>query len=62
MSFRVLVDRPMFEVVGGEGSCYLTSPRKDGGEPIKAISIETAEGSAEVESLEIYKMKSIWKK
>jgi len=62
VSFRVLVDRPMFEAVGGSGACYLTSRREDAGEPIKAITITAPEGSVEVESLDVYKMKSIWKK
>ncbi|MCX6996698.1 MAG: hypothetical protein NTV49_06345 [Kiritimatiellaeota bacterium] len=43
VTFRVLVDRPMFEVVGGGGECFKTSARSDMGKPLGAISL-TAQG------------------
>ena len=62
VTFRVLVDRPMFEVVGGGGACYKTFSRKDMGKPIDTISLTAEGGSLTVESLEAYEMKSIWKR
>jgi len=26
MELRIITDRPMYEIVGGEGACYKTSP------------------------------------
>ncbi len=62
VTFRVLVDRPMFEVIGGGGACYKTSSRRDMGQPVGAISLTAEGGSLTVESLKVYEMKSIWKK
>jgi fructan beta-fructosidase len=61
LKLRVLVDRPMFEVVVNDGQSYRTARREDGGEPLGTVTIKTEGGSASVESLEVYKMKSIWK-
>ena len=60
LKLRVLVDRPMFEVVVNDGQSYLTAPRQPA--PLGTISVEAEGGSATVESLEVYRMKSIWKK
>jgi len=62
VTFRVLVDRPMFEVIGGGGACYKTSSRRDMGEPIGTISLTAEGGSLTVESLKAYEMTSAWKK
>jgi len=62
VTFRVLVDRPMFEVAGGGGACYKTSPRRDGGKPIGRISLTAEGGELTVESLTAYEMTSAWKK
>jgi len=62
VTFRVLVDRPMYELIGGGGACYKTSGRRDMGKPIGAISLTAEGGSLTVESLEAYEMTSAWKK
>ena len=61
VTFRVLVDRPMYEVVGGGGACYKTSARRDMGQPIGNISLTAEGGSLTVESLKVYEMTSAWK-
>jgi fructan beta-fructosidase len=61
ITLRILVDRPMYEVVGGGGQCYKTAARRDPGEPLKNIRISAYGGTVTVESLEVYKMKSAWK-
>ena len=60
LKLRVLVDRPMFEVIANDGQAYLTAPRQAA--PLGSVSVKTDGGSAIVESLVIFKMKSIWKK
>jgi len=62
VTFRVLVDRPMYELIGGGGACYKTSGRRDMGKPIGRISLTAEGGSLTVESLKAYEMSSIWKK
>jgi len=62
VAFRVLVDRPMYELVGGGGACYKTSARRDMGRLLGAISLAAEGGSLTVESLTAYEMASIWKK
>ena len=62
VTFRVLVDRPMYELIGGGGACFKTSGRRDMGKPIGTISLTAEGGSLTVESLKAYEMKSAWKK
>jgi len=62
VTFRVLVDRPMVELIGGGGACFKTSSRRDQGKPIRKISLSVEGGSLTVESLAIYEMKSAWKR
>jgi len=62
VTFRVLVDRPMYELIGGGGACYKTSGRRDKGQPVGKISLTAEGGSLTVESLEAYEMTSAWKK
>jgi fructan beta-fructosidase len=62
VTFRVLVDRPMFEVIGDGGACFKTSGRGDMGKPLGTISLTAEGGSLSVESLKAYEMKSTWKK
>ena len=62
VTFRVLVDRPMYELIGGGGACYKTSGRRDMGKPIGTISLTAEGGSLTVESLKAYEMTSAWKK
>jgi len=62
VTFRVLVDRPMYEVTGGGGACYKTSARRDMGKPLGTISLTAEGGSLTVESFKAYEMNSAWKK
>ena len=62
VTFRVLVDRPMYEVVGGGGACFKTSARRAMGKPLGTISLTAEGGSLTVESLQTYEMNSAWKK
>ena len=62
VTFRVLVDRPMYELIGGGGACFKTSGRHDMGKAIGTISLTAEGGSLTVESLKAYEMKSAWKK
>ncbi|MBN2473637.1 MAG: glycoside hydrolase family 32 protein [Pirellulales bacterium] len=62
VTFRVLVDRPMYELIGGGGAVYKTSARRDMGRPIGKISLTTEGGSSTVESFKAYAMTSAWKK
>ncbi len=63
VTFRVLIDRPMYELIGGGGACFKTSGRGgDMGKPIGTISLAAEGGSLTVESLKVYEMKSAWKK
>jgi fructan beta-fructosidase len=60
VTFRVLVDRPMYELIGGGGACYKTSPRRDMGKPVGTISLSADGGTATVESFKAYEMASVW--
>ncbi len=62
VTIRVLVDRPIFEVIGGGGACFKTAGRRDMGKPLGTISVTTEGGTATVESLKVYEMSSTWKK
>ena len=62
VTFRVLVDRPMFEVIGGGGACFKTAGRRDMGKPLGKISLSAQGGSLTVESLTAHEMNSAWKK
>jgi fructan beta-fructosidase len=62
VTFRVLVDRPIVEVIGSGGACFKTAARKDMGKPLGTISLTAEGGSMTVESFKAYEMKSTWKK
>lgn len=62
VKLRILVDRPMYELIGGGGACFKTSPRRDQGQLIKAISLTAEGGSLVVDSLKVHTMQSAWKK
>jgi len=62
VTFRVLVDRPMYELIGGGGACFKTSGRRDPGKPLGKISLSAEGGSLTVESIEVHEMTSAWKK
>jgi len=61
VTFRVLVDRPMHELIGGGGACFKTSVRGDMGQPAGKIMLTAEGGSLTVESLKVYEMTSAWK-
>lgn len=61
LKLRVVVDRPMFELVVSEGAGYLTRPRRDGGEPVKAVRLWTDAGTAKLKSFKLYPLNSIWR-
>jgi hypothetical protein len=52
----------MYELVGGEGACFKTKRRRDAGRPFGTIALTAEGGSLTVESLEVYVMRSAWKK
>ncbi|MDX2035308.1 MAG: glycoside hydrolase family 32 protein [Isosphaeraceae bacterium] len=57
---RIVVDRPMFEVVGGPGSIYRTHARGDAGKAIEAVTIRAEGGEARLIALDSFPMRSIW--
>ncbi len=59
---RVVVDRPLYEVIGGNGAIYKTAARKDGGRPIESVRIAAVGGTAKLKAATVYPMKSIWSK
>ncbi len=62
VTFRVLVDRPMYELIGGGGACFKTSGRRDMGKDLGTISLTAEGGAMTVESFKAYEMKSTWNK
>jgi len=62
VTFRLLVDRPMYELIGGGGVCYKTHGRRDMGESLEQISLSAQGGSLTIESMKIHTMASIWKR
>ncbi|MBT3201266.1 MAG: glycoside hydrolase family 32 protein [Phycisphaerales bacterium] len=62
VTIRVLVDRPIVELIGGGGACFKTMPRRDMGKPLGKISLTADGGAMTVESFVAYEMKSTWKK
>jgi fructan beta-fructosidase len=60
VTFRVLVDRPMFEVIGGAGACFKTSARRDMGKPLGKIALSAQGGDLTVESLTAHAMSTAW--
>lgn len=62
VTFRLLVDRPMYELIGGDGACYKTAARRDMGKPLGTISLTAEGGALTVESLQAYEMNSAWKR
>ena len=62
VTFRVLVDRPIVEVIGGGGAGFKTTGRRDPGKDLGEISLTAEGGAMSVESFKAYEMKSAWKK
>ncbi|MCX6996711.1 MAG: glycoside hydrolase family 32 protein [Kiritimatiellaeota bacterium] len=61
VTFRVLIDRSICEVIGGDGACFKTSGRRNMGQPLGTISLTAEGGGLTVESFTAYEMKSAWK-
>ena len=61
-TIRIVVDRPIHEIIGGNGASYLTGNGGSAGKPIGEVKVTAEGGTATIESLGIYEMKSIWKK
>ena len=59
IEIRVIMDRPMMEIVGNQGRVYMTLPRNKRGQ-VKQISAYADGGGAELIQLEIHRLKSIW--
>ncbi len=63
LHIRVLVDRPMLEIIGNQGRIYLTRPRKQPGpEAVGSIQAFAQGGSATLTQLEVHELSSIWPK
>jgi fructan beta-fructosidase len=62
LQLRIIVDRPLYEVVGGAGLVYKTAARKDAGNEIENVTLSSTGGTAKVSSVTVHLMRSIWKK
>jgi fructan beta-fructosidase len=62
LQFRVVVDRPMYEICGGHGTVYTTAARSDPGKSLGVIGLSADGGDAAVRSLTLFALQSIWKK
>ncbi|MDP7286352.1 MAG: glycoside hydrolase family 32 protein [Phycisphaerae bacterium] len=62
ITFRVLVDRPIVEVIAAGGAGFKTSGRRDPGKPLGTISLTAEGGEMTVVSFKAHEMKSTWKK
>jgi fructan beta-fructosidase len=60
MTIRVLVDRPMMEIIGNDGRVYITQSRKP--EEVSSIQAFAARGTARLIKLEVHELDSIWGK
>jgi len=61
VTFRVIVDRPMYEIWGGADELHRPNYRADGGKPISEIRLMAEGGQPVVKSFTVYPMKPIWK-
>lgn len=59
--FRVIVDRPMYEICSGNGMIYDTQKRNDPGMDIDCIELLIIGKNAIINEFIVYKMDSIWK-
>ncbi len=60
IEIRILLDRPMLEIIGNRGRVYLTNPREHRGE-VKEISAFAEGGRAELLEFEAHRLRSIWR-
>ena len=58
---QILVDRPSIEICGNGGRVYKTDSFRSQG-PIEAIEVFAEGGAVRVESVEVYELKSAWKR
>ena len=61
IAIRVLVDRPMLEIIANRGSVSITAPRAKRGNVGKVIAFAEG-GQAWLRELRAYELKSIWKR
>ncbi len=65
ISLQVLVDRPMMEICGNDGAVFITAGRNRKGtgqqDPIREIEVFADGAGAQLLSLEVYELESIWK-
>jgi fructan beta-fructosidase len=62
VSIRVLLDRPMIEIIGNDGERFVTSPRvKPGPDEIPEVRAFARGGKATLLKLEVNELESIWK-
>lgn len=59
---RMLVDRPIHEIVGGDGAGFKTCGGGSEGKPIGTVTVTAEGGTATIESLGIYELESSWNK
>jgi fructan beta-fructosidase len=59
LKVRVLVDRPMLEIIGNQGRVYITKARKST-TPAESIRVFALGGRAKLLDLEVHELKSIW--
>lgn len=60
IDFRLYVDRATWEVFVENGSVYKIGSRKDISAPVGKISVGLSGAEGTVESMKVYKLKSIW--
>ncbi len=60
IDFRLYLDRATWEVFVENGSVYKIGSRKDMSAPVGKISVGLAGAEGTVESMKVYKLKSIW--
>ncbi|MEM1353803.1 MAG: glycoside hydrolase family 32 protein [Planctomycetota bacterium] len=60
VKIRLVVDRPMFEVIGNEGAVFITRRRHHTGQ-VDEIKVFAQGGEAKLLDLEVYELKSIWR-
>ena len=61
ISVQILVDRPMLEICGNQGRVFITKPRGKKGD-VSNIKAFADGGHASLINLEVFELKSIWKK
>ena len=59
ITIRVLVDRPMLEIIGGDGRVVITRARKKPGQAGKVVAFAEG-GDAELLELSVRELDSIW--